>query len=343
MSKQASQSRPRPLIARPGAEFTCFSDGLCCTDIHALGPLTRSEAKDMKRLAIASVEYNEDAEGMCMAPSQNGSCYFIKDGKCGVHAKYGPEAKPTGCRRFPYGLVSTPDGGRVTTEHRCSCRNLGDRPPLDLIDAEASLRDRAGRLEVDQEVPAQIPLTSKKKVSWAQYREIEDAILARLAAGERVEDVLDAPALPPLEESEWPVYAAEYFGMMDDTAGGIALARFGDALLYLSAGHKPPQRGRPWAASFDKAIARSKTQLDPEVIYNDWIADEIWMFRWLEWGAFDRGRAEMATRIKVARTLQGWLQEEGAREDQAAAEAILCVELATVSTEWPRAVEDIAL
>ena len=157
----------------------------------------------MKTLAIASVEFNEDAEGMCMAASQNANCYFIKDGKCGVHAKYGPEAKPTGCRRFPYGLVSTPDGGRVTTEHRCSCRNLGERPPLDLEDAEASLRDRAGRLEVDQEVPERIPITSKKKVSWTQYRMLEDAMFARLFAGERAEDVLDAPALPPLVESEW--------------------------------------------------------------------------------------------------------------------------------------------
>jgi len=343
MSKRAIKSRPRPLLARPGANFTCFSDGLCCTNIHALGPLTRSEAKDMKKLAIASVEFNEDAEGMCMAASQNGSCYFIKDGKCGVHAKYGPEAKPTGCRRFPYGLVSTPDGGRVTTEHRCSCRNLGERPPLDLEDAEASLRDRAGRLEVDQEVPERIPLSSRKKVSWAQYRLLEDAIFARLSAGELAEDVLDAPALPPLVESEWPVYAAEYFGMVDDTAGGVALGRFGDALLYLSAGHTPPHRGRPWAASFEKAIARSAQPMDPEDIYNDWIADEIWMFRWLEWGAMDRGRAEMATRLKVARTLQQWLQDEGVRADQATAEAIMCVELATVSTEWPRAVEDMIL
>ena len=37
----STPSKPRPLIVRPGARFACAGDGLCCTDLHALGPLTR--------------------------------------------------------------------------------------------------------------------------------------------------------------------------------------------------------------------------------------------------------------------------------------------------------------
>lgn len=337
------QPRPRPLLARPGAHFACFSDGLCCSDIHALGPLTRSEVKDMKKLAIASVAYNEDAEGMCMAPTNGGSCYFIKDGKCGVHAKYGAEAKPVGCRRFPYGLIATPDGGRVTTEHRCSCRTLGDRPPLDLEDADVSLQDRAGRLEVTMDVEYSVPITHKKDLPWEEYRKLEDELFARLDAGEKAESVLDAPAFPELTESDWPVYAAEYFSMVDGTSGGVALGYFGDAMLHLTAGHTPPDRGRPWAKFFDRAIARTKTPQDPEVMYNDWIADQLWMFRFREWGALDLGRYELATRLAIARKLQEWFEGMGVRPDQATAEALMVVELASGSTEWPRAVEDIDL
>lgn len=338
----SKKARPRPLLARPNATFTCFSDGLCCTDIHALGPLTRAEVKDMRTLAPDSVEYNEDAEDMCLA-TRAGGCHFLRDGKCSIHAQRGPEAKPTGCRRFPYGLVSTPDGGRVTTEHRCPCRTLGERPPIDLQDADVSLRDRAGRLEVDQVVPQRMPINRKKRITWEAYCELESALLSRLHAGEKAEDVLDSRPLPTLSEGDWPVFAAEFFGMADGTAGGVALGYFGDALLHVSAGHLPPERPRPWAPAFERASARTRTPLEPERMYNDWVADELWMLRYLEWGALDRGRAELSTRLLVARTLQARFEGIGVRCDQAVAEALMCVDIATASSEWPCAVEAIAL
>lgn len=332
----------RPLLVRPGARFRCVGDGLCCSDIHALGPLTRREAREMKALDAGSVEHNDDAEGLCMATSEHGQCKFMQGGLCSVHATLGPEKKPMSCRRFPYGLICTPDGGRVTTEHRCSCRTLGHRPELDLNDAEPSLRDQAGRLVIDQELPARIPLTSTHRVIWKFYTELERALLVRLADGERAEDVLDSHPLSKLSERTWAVHAAEHFCLVDASNGGVALGYFGDALLHLATGHFPPQRPRPWAAHFDRAMARcGATIADPERMYNDWISDEIWMFRWLPWGAFDRGRSEMATRLCIARTLQQWFEAKGLRADQATAEAIMIVDIATASTEWPHAVADI--
>lgn len=342
----ASNKTPKPtiepLIARPGATFLCFNDGLCCTDIHALGPITKSEAKAMRKLSEAGVEHNEDIEDLCLAASQGGQCHFRSQGLCSVHAELGAAAKPAGCRRFPYGLVATPDGGRVTTEHRCPCRTLGERPPLDLADALPSLKDEDGDFEMEQETGRRVPMSVGRKVPWADYRKVEDELLRRLAAGEQAEVVLDADPFPPLAEGSWPVHAAEFLSMHDETAGGEALARVGDAILALTVGHAPPQRKRPWAPSFEKAMARTPTPLDPERMYNDWIADELWMFRWLEWGTFDVGRKELATRLAIARKLQSWLQAEGLRADQATAEAIMAVEIATVSSEWPEAVTDIA-
>ena len=126
--------------------------------------------------------------------------------------------------------------------------------------------------------------------------------------------------------------------MMDGTAGGIVVAYFGDAVLELQNGHVPPKRPRPWAPAFERTLALQAGPEDPERIYNDWIADELWMFRWLPWGSFDVGRAELATRLAIARHIQKRLQKLGVRKDQAAAEAIMCCELAAEGTEWPEAV-----
>lgn len=339
--KKTPKASLKPFVVRPGARFTCFNDGLCCTDIHALGPITRAEARDMRRIDPDSVFMNPDVEDLCLKPV-NGLCHYQRDGLCQVHAQHGAAAKPAGCRRFPYGLIKTPDGGRITTEHRCPCRTLGDRPPIDLEDAEASLKDRSGILEVDNELGGKVQWTSSKKIRFEEYVELEAVLLKRLADGERAEDVLGAEPLCELDEGSWAVYAAEFFDMRDGTAGGEALVMFGDALLELSAGHVPPERLRPWAGAFERAIARCSEEASPETLYNDWIADEIWMFRWSEWGSFDTGRKEMATRLAVARKVQSRLQAQGLRPDQATAEAIMVVEVATVSSEWPKAAEAIS-
>lgn len=336
------EPKTRPLLARPGAAFRCFGDGLCCTDIHALGVLTRSEVKELRKRDKLSVIYSDAVDGHCLKPI-DGRCLFL-DGadRCQLHAKYGAEAKPVGCRRFPYGLVSTPDGGRVTTEHRCPCRTLGARPEISLEDADLSLRDRAGRLEADKEVPSKIRLRANQRVSFATYVAIESELLARLNDGERAEDVLAATALPELADRSWATVAIDHLDMRDETQGGEMFAWFADALLELSAGHTPPQRGRPWAWAYARASARvgSAGQTADEV-YNDWIADEIWMFRWLDWAPFDAARAELATRLKIARLIQSRIEREGVSGAQAAAEAVMICELISEAEEWPKVVGNI--
>jgi hypothetical protein len=279
-----------------------------------------------------------------MKPVAGGGCYFLKGGLCQVHAKHGAEAKPTGCQRFPCGLIATPHGGRVSTESRCPCRTLGERPPVDLGEAERALVNRAGRLEADLYTPARVPLTRSERVGFERYAALEASLLARLAAGEAPRQVLGAEPLPMRVEGSWPETAAAHLDMDDGSAGGIALAWFGDALLELSAGHRPPRRERPWSGAFDKAIARTRTAQRPAEMYADWIADELWMLRWLGWEvSFDVARAELVTRLALAEGLQRRLQRQARlRADQAVAEALMIVELATAGSVWPEALEDVA-
>jgi hypothetical protein len=332
-------SRVRPLLVRPGARFRCAGDGLCCTDLHALGPLTRVEARDMRKLVAGSVQYHPDVEAPCMRFGKDGGCAQLQRGMCGVHARYGAQAKPVGCRRFPYGLLGTPEGGRVTTEHRCPCRTLGERPPIDLRDAEASLKDPAGRLYADESAPLRMPMAARRRASFAHYRAIEARMLEQLQRGERAERVLGEGPLPRLSERSWPVFAAELMDMNDGSRGSEALRWFGDALLALSAGHKPPSRERPWRAAFERGAKRTRRPEAADRVINDWVGDELWMMRWLTWDcAFDTARAELATRVHAVRWLTRRIARGGVREDQAAAEAVMMAELAACSEVWDEVV-----
>lgn len=296
----------------------------------------------MRRIARGSVHFDRNVEGFALQTVDH-RCFFLRESGCQVHAKHGAEAKPLGCRRFPFGLVTTPMGGRVTTEHRCPCRTLGERPLLDVAEAERSLIDSAGRLVTDQVVPARLKLTREKSVSFARFAEIEGELLARLERGDDPLEVLDAKPFPVLREVTWNSAAVELLDMQDSTAGGMALAWFGDALLNLSAGHTPPKRPRPWHAAFDRACKR-KGDDDHNRQVNDWLADELWMMRWLTWGRpFDVGRAELATRYAVLRMLAYWLQKHGIEARQATAEAIMIVDVATASSEWPAVVNQMAV
>jgi hypothetical protein len=299
-----------------------------------------SEVRSLRARRKLSVIYSEELEGYCLRPVDS-HCTYLENDRCSIHAQDGARAKPAGCRRFPYGLVRTPHGGRITTEHRCPCRTIGERPEISIADADASLRDNAGRIEADCDVPQRIELARGKRVSFDAYAQLEAGLIERLNGGERAEQVLAAKPLPPLASNTWTAVAAEHIDTNDATAGGEAFAWFGDAILHLSAGHTPPQRPRPWHRGFERALARSRAAPDPEAVYNDWIADEIWMFRWLRWGPFDVARAELATRLAAARCMQRWLEQAGIGPGQAAAEAVMICELVAEGTEWPDAAADI--
>lgn len=345
IGRSDSSERRDLLIARPGARFQCRGDGLCCTDLHALGPLTRDESRDLQSVLPDALAWNEEFMGDCLRVDARGRCLQLeRDGGCGIQRRFGVDHKPIGCRRFPYGLVDTPLGRRVTTEHRCPCRSLGGdlRPPIDLADAAACLADRDGQIEADAEVPDGVPLSRTLTARFSDYAVIEMDMLRRLAGGARAEDVLDADPLPECARLEWTACGREFVGMQDGTAGGVALAWFGEALLERTTGTPPTLRDRPWRSAFERGVARTPVAADPEQIVNDWLADELWMLRWLDWegGHFAAGRSELATRLDLARALMRRLDALGLRGDQSAAEAVMLAGLAGCTTRWPLQVAD---
>ena len=299
------------------ARYRCFGDGLCCTDIHAVGPLTKPEIRRLDVIAPEQTRMNDAIGGVVVTPIAGGCAHLTADG-CRVHAALGLAGKPGVCRRFPYRLVSTPLGKRISTEHRCPCRTLGERPVIDPADALVSV---GARLGADVIVGKTIRWTRSERIAFASYVEREREILAQPLS-------LDAEPFPDLEEVTWVDVAHHYRGKIDGSACGQALAWFGDIVLSLH-GHEPRRlRDRPWSPAFDRAEARTPVIEGADTLFADWIADEIWGLEWTERGTFADARRDLVTRLAVAREMARRLMAEGVREDRAAAEAVLVGEMA---------------
>jgi len=324
------------LLVRPGAVFDCFGDGLCCTDIHALGPVTRKEKHEVELLEPGSLVRHKDLMAPVFRTQASGACVLRSERGCELHARHGAQAKPVGCARFPFGLVATPAGGRVTTEHRCPCRTMGERPEITPENALPSLLDGAGRLSPNGRVGPRIPLGAGRYVGFARFLEIERLLFPLLMSTEiDVLRALDAKPFGKLAGERWSEISKSMREEQDGTAYGEAMVWFANALDARDGGTLE-MAGRPWKVAYDRAEARSKKR-DAESVLRDWLADLLWSMDWVfATGSFHAGRRELATVYTLARALTDRLIRARTRPDRAAAEAITIVELARQSGAWER-------
>ncbi len=329
--------RSRPLLVRPMARFDCFGDGLCCTDIHALGPVTRKEKQEVELLAPGALVRNKDLGAPVFRHAESGACVLRSARGCELHAQHGAEAKPNGCSRFPFNLVATPEGGRVTTEHRCPCRTLGERPLITPESALPSLVDARGRLSVNGRVGPKVYLAPGKSVPFARFRAIESAMLALLLEPQaEVLRVLDIKAFGRLEGERWKDIAESLREERDGTSYGEAMLWCGNAIVALQSDTPLEAGKRPWSKSFDIAEQRGG-RTTSEAVLRDWIADLLWSLDWVfSSGTFHAGRREIATLYVIARAITERLVRSRTRPDRAAAEAITMVELMRQSAGWER-------
>jgi hypothetical protein len=332
---------------RQGACFACHGDGLCCSDIHLIAPLSRAEIARVERFAPGTVSRHAPTRLAVLRTTEAGTCALLEGGRCSLHAALGPREKPAVCRKFPYGLVATPLGGRITTAHRCPCRTLGDRPPLDMADAERSLSDALGRMKPYGHVPERLPLTARASLHFTAYATREGELVPQLLAGAAPHALLGAPGLatgmPRLRGDSWGDVGRALRGF-DATGTSLdhAAAWFGHALLSrLGEDDAPPPR--PWARFFAAAEARAPRVQSAASVLGDWLADALWSLGWLRRGALDRGLVDLALRWEVALAMTGLLEASGARPDRAAAEAVLVAEVAGETSVWGGAVTRVVL
>lgn len=212
---------------------------------------------------------------------------------------------------------------------------MGERPTLDPAEAAKSLSDSYGRLVADSRAPRSVRLNEKQRVSFSDYAALEGRMLLELERGANVFSVLNAPrTLPSLRKAKWRDIAHLFRAELDDSSYGHALAWFGDSLLELVTKKSVPNRVRPWSPGFEHAEKRTKKPASFKSILADWVADELWSLRWTRRRTFDLARREMAARIVIATEAARRMRRQGAREDRAAAEAVMLLELVGESDLW---------
>ncbi|MCU0675883.1 MAG: hypothetical protein MUE69_24195 [Myxococcota bacterium] len=333
MTKTKRPGVLRPLIVREGATYTCFGDGICCSDMHALGPVSREERKRLAMVHPGVTGWDGLAKAHVLATRLDGTCPFLREDQlCALHEPMGGMLKPKSCHRFPLGVTATPVGGRVTVEHRCSCLNVGIGAPVTPQSAEPQLTVGV-RIRPSHGVGDRMRLSKRRQVSFARYVEEESKLLEALASRMPIEEALGREPFPELKEHTW----AEVSELLDRGGGDsrfhLALSIYAGLLRERFLGAKPTAFERPWSIGFDRATERSEARPVRDV-YAAWLADVVWSLFWTPHATFEQLRLDLATRYVLAKTLEARLKKRGLRADVAAGEAVLIVDLASSSERW---------
>lgn len=111
----------------------------------------------------------------------DGHCALLDGDRCGLHARFGPAAKPAVCRQYPLVVLDAEDGPRVGLDPGCY--------------TAASTRT-AAPLATDGALPNRVPLDEPA-------RRAEAGALARLSTAATVPDALAALGVAPGFERRW--------------------------------------------------------------------------------------------------------------------------------------------
>lgn len=116
------------VVTLPESRFTCHGSGQCCRT-YALGPLDEEDVRRLEALDLAG-RFPEAGPGPYVRRNDQDAiylerreerCVFLQpDALCGIHARFGSEAKPKVCRSYPWNAQLTIAGLRISDQSECS-------------------------------------------------------------------------------------------------------------------------------------------------------------------------------------------------------------------------------
>ena len=122
----------RPVRGLPGYDFSCNGEGECCRRYSSIA-LTPADVIRAEHAGLRSFELapsngrlpplrGGDGDDRVTLPLVDGACGELDaDGRCGLHVRGGPHAKPVACTSYPRVLVDDGASIRVSVACECSC------------------------------------------------------------------------------------------------------------------------------------------------------------------------------------------------------------------------------
>jgi Fe-S-cluster containining protein len=114
-----------------GSRFGCQNTGACCQG-YVFGPLREAEAARIEALDVARAlphlagrtllcREQIDGQTRIRLATDGDRCIFLVPGpKCGLHAAFGPQAKPALCQLYPIAALATVEGLKVYDRGECA-------------------------------------------------------------------------------------------------------------------------------------------------------------------------------------------------------------------------------
>lgn len=182
---------PLPIRHLPVLQnWDCHVCGNCCKEYQVAiseEEKQRIEAQGWENdPAIAGAPLFERRGLLGFGPTQlhrraDGSCVFLsEEGRCRIHEKFGPEAKPLFCRLYPFVLVPAGDHWRVGVRFACpsAAANKG-RPVRGHDDSLRAFARLLAQREGLGDAPGDVPppaLQSRQRVEWPDVLRFVDAL-----------------------------------------------------------------------------------------------------------------------------------------------------------------------
>ncbi len=111
--------------------FACQGSGGCCEG-YEFGPLEEEDVATIEGLDIAGALPHlaghrvfrtdtrpDGGRDVFLATSGERCVFLLEDRRCGLHAAFGPDAKPVFCRLYPYAVLMTIAGIKVSSNGEC--------------------------------------------------------------------------------------------------------------------------------------------------------------------------------------------------------------------------------
>ncbi|HXE72660.1 MAG TPA: YkgJ family cysteine cluster protein [Candidatus Nitrosotenuis sp.] len=178
----------------PGQNFTCSECARCCRSgwrIH-VDPATQERVEGSYLALRVQQEYGlpvfrrqDDGTLITASRPHDGACVFLNpESRCAIHAEMGRQAKPLGCRQFPFMVVPTPEGVRVGISFYCTAAQRNQGLPLERYEPEIHELLRGIRFA---RVPERgIPVAGEVAFDWEDLKTLEtflDQALQRIPPG----------------------------------------------------------------------------------------------------------------------------------------------------------------